>query len=149
MPAGFPGAPDGYPGGPDGYPGGPEGTEGAPGQGQVPSYDEGTPEYAVQKLVIQVAKGDLTGLDEVISARATGVLAQLREGDVPEEKLETLKTQMGRVKLLNRRPDGSSYDIFLQNDQNEILHFTCRREGEDYVVKEFSVREAPRRRGRR
>lgn len=148
-PAGYPGGPEGYPGGPEGYPGGPEGTESAPGQGQVPSYDEGTPEYAVQKLVIQVAKGDLSGLDEVISARATGVLAQLREGEVPEDRLEKLKTQMARVKLLNRRSDGGTYNVFLQNDQSEVLHFTCRREGEDYLVKEFNVREAPRRRAKR
>ena len=103
----------------------------------------------MQKLVIQVAKGDLTGLDEVISARATGVLAQMREGKVPEERLEKLKAQMARVKLLSRRGDGLNYNLFLQNDQGEVLHFNCRREGEDYVVREFAVREATRRRAKR
>jgi hypothetical protein len=103
----------------------------------------------VQKLLIQVAKGDFAGLDEVISPRATGVLAQMREGQLPEDRLEELKTQMSRVKLLSRRGDGLSYNVFLQNDQGEVLQFTCRREGEDYLVRQLTVREAAKRRTRR
>ena len=139
APAGEEGAaPEGYEGGP------PEG-----GQGQVPQFEEGTPEHAVQTVVLQVTKGDLTGLDAVISERATGVLGQMRDAKVSDEKLAELKEQMSQVRLLNRRGDGASYHIFLRNGQNEVLQFTCRREGEGYRVRELAVHDAPSQRRRR
>lgn len=129
-----------------GVPGGVQGAggpEGAGGGGQVPQFAKGSAEYAVQKVVMAIITGNIEGLDEVISEKSRGLLAELRDGTVDSGKLEELKEQFAQVSLAAPpKNNGSSKTVNLRNPTGDTLSFTAARERneETYKVKELSIR---------
>lgn len=136
---GFPGAVPGA-----GVPGsGIPGAEGAGGTGQIPEFPKGSAEYAVQKVVLAIISGKLDGLDEVISEKARGLVAELRDGTVDPEKLIELKEQFAQPSLAGQpKNNGTSKTVNLRNPSGDTLSFTVARErGEEtYKVNALTIR---------
>jgi hypothetical protein len=128
--AGFPnpGAPNGV-----GAPGGPEGSGAA---GQSPQFPKGSAEYAVQKIVLAVVSGNLDGLDEVISEKSRGLLAELRDGTADPGKVDELKEQFAQVQLAGQpKNNGSSKTINLRNVTGDFFSFTVARDRNEEIYK--------------
>lgn len=136
--------------GTDGAAGNPGGEPGSQGggyeQAKLPSFPDGSAEKAVQQLILKVTAGDTTGLDELISEKADGVLKELRDGTISEDKLRELKESWGQVRSVNVRQVGGGKEILLQNAKGTLLPFQCHREHGAYRVRDYSEREPTTRR---
>lgn len=123
-----------------GVPGGPEG---AGANGQAPQFPKASAEYAVQKVVLAIISGNLEGLDEVISEKSKGLLAELRDGTVDPQKLDELKEQFTQVQLAGPpKNNGTSKTLNLKNQTGDTLSFTVARERneETYKVNNLAIR---------
>jgi hypothetical protein len=125
---------------------------GSSGQGPgsaAPQFKEGSAEDAVLKVWTAINKGEQTGLAEVISSRAIGELADLRNGTLSKEKLNALKQQMARVKFLRPKTIGSSKTITIRNSAGRTFRFTCRKEDGKYLVRKLEYKApSKKKRGR-
>lgn len=108
---------------------------------QAPTFPLGTAEYAVQKICLSVAAGQYTGLDGVISEKADGLLAQIRDGAVSEDEIQSLKKRFGEVRLLSVKPKGGTRTVTLQNTSGESLVFTLAKEDEIFRVKDLDIKQ--------
>lgn len=127
-----------------------EGSAGTPGPsapaggGGVPTFKEGTAEYAVQKVCLQVAAGNITGMESVIMESAKGLAAKFRSGDVTTEEIEKLKKQFTNVKLISSKSTGGGRQITLMNEDREPIVFLASKEDEVFRVKEVTIKPAAR-----
>lgn len=115
---------------------------------QAPTFPIGTAEYAVQKVCLAVAAGQYTGLDGVVSAKADGVLAQIRDGAVSEDEINSFKKRFGEVRLLSVKPRGSTKIVTLQNTGGEALVFTLAKEDEIFRVRDLEIKPPSARKKR-
>jgi hypothetical protein len=116
--------------------GGAGGPEGAAAAGQAPQFSKASAEYAVQKVVLALISGNIDGLDEVISEKARGLLAELRDGTVDPDKVDELKEQFAQVQLAGQpKNNGSSKTINLRNATGDYFSFTVARERNEEIYK--------------
>ena len=90
----------------------------------------------------------LTEAGEYISPKAKGLLAQIRDGSITDEKLDGLKSSFAPQDLQLRpslRASGTGKSIKLGNSKNESLNFTLMKEEETYLLREFTISKAPAR----
>jgi hypothetical protein len=123
-------------GGP-GIPGGAAGTS---------KFEAGSAEEALAKFCVAMADSNLTEAAEYISPKAKGLLAQIREGSISEEKTDELKESFLPQGLTNlkARQTGVGKAINLSNAKHELLSFTLMREADDaYLLREFKVSKLP------
>jgi hypothetical protein len=117
---------------------------GGPGGEKKPNVPEGTAEYAVVGLVMELRDDcDIVKLEKFISPEAKGMLAELRAGKLAADKLNELKTQVGKVAPAaptKTLPVGKQ--VVLRNDQGEVLTFICTKEGENFKIRELRVSKA-------
>jgi hypothetical protein len=123
-------------------PGGP----GIPGgAGATSQFEPGSAEEALAKFCVAMADSNLTEAAEYISPKAKGLLAQIRDGSLSEEKTDELKESFvpeGLTKLKTRQT-GVGKAINLSNAKHELLSFTLMREADDaYFLREFKVSPA-------
>lgn len=86
-----------------------------------------------------MASSNLTDAGQYVSSKAKGVLAQIRDGNVTDEKLETLKSSftLENLTLKPSRPiSGTGKTIVLAN-KVETLSFTLMKEDSGYMLREF------------
>ncbi|MEI8379109.1 MAG: hypothetical protein WCJ09_03205 [Planctomycetota bacterium] len=138
----MPGAPGAIPGGPGTAPGNPGGGPGAGGQ----QFAAGSAEDSLSKFCLAMADSNLTEAAQYISPKAKGMLQQIREGTIPDDKLEGLKASFAPQGLSLRptRPVGGGRTINLSNSKNELLSFTLFKEDDSYRVRDFSIKKATR-----
>jgi hypothetical protein len=88
----------------------PVGGEGGPGgQGnQQQLGPKGSPEYAIQRVMQMAKSGDYSGADEVISKKAKGLAAGMRNGDLTSSQLDSFKTSFDNLQYLSRKASGGS-----------------------------------------
>ena len=93
-----------------------------------------------------MSEGNLTGAAEYVSTKAKGMLAQIRDGSLPDEKLDNLKESFGLQGLKNKpsRNFGIGRTIILGNEKNENLTFTLVKEDDIYRLRDFKI-SAPKR----
>lgn len=144
------GGPDGAAGnagfGPNGaMPGGPGGgpRNAAALLGQAPP--ENIPEYAVFQLLKLILEDSTTGLDRYIGSKATGLLADLRDGQVDAEKLQEFKDKLKGIKPQGTKAAGSGKVITLVNEDKLQLQFTVAKEDGDFKVKELQIKDASKK----
>lgn len=126
-------------GGPAPGPGGPGGIGAPGGSGLNGQFPEGSAEAALAKFCAAMADSNLADAAQYISPKAKGMLAQIREGTLTDEKIETLK---GSFQSLTPKPSRSmnavGRSMSLTNGK-EALNFTLMKEDDVYLLREFKI----------
>lgn len=92
-----------------------------------------------------MADSNLTEAGEYISPKAKGILAQIKDGSITDEKVESLKDSFEPTGLTLKpsRQTGSGKSITLGNAKSELLSFTLMKEEDVYLLREFKVSKQP------
>ena len=89
-------------------------------------------------------EGKADGLSDFISKRATGDLAELRDGKASEKKMAELKSTFAKPQLINtKRVTGGTQVNLRSGDQ--IINLVIKKEGEAFVVSEMKFRKSTAR----
>ena len=147
---GFQGAPGGQ-NGANGQ-GNPGQFQGPPGQnsggqgagGKAPKFADGSAEDVLLKFCTAMADNNLTAAAEYISAKSKGILVQIRDGSITDEKLDSMKASFSLTGLQIHSPlhdGGGGKMMSLANSKNEILSFTLAKESGAYKLREFKITE--------
>lgn len=118
----------------------------AGGAAAASQFEPGSAEEALAKFCVAMADSNLTEAAEYISPKAKGLLAQIRDGSLSEEKTDELKESFSPQGLTNlkARQTGVGKAINLSNAKHELLSFTLMREADDaYFLREFKVSKLP------
>ena len=140
-----PGAPGigpmpGQPGIPGGAGGPGAGGLGGAGPGGAQQFPVGSAEAALAKFCAAVSDSNLTEAAQYISPKAKGLLVQIRDGSMTDEKLESLKASFQSLTAKPSRPvSGVGRTISLTNPKWESLTFTLVKEDDTYLLREFKV----------
>ena len=89
-----------------------------------------------------MGEGNLTAAAEFISPKAKSTLAQIRDGQLPDDKLDELKGSFavsGLKMKPSRNTGGSGKTINLGNEKGQTLSFTLSKEDDVYKIKEFTI----------
>ncbi len=120
--------------------GGPAGAEGGAGTTEA-LPPAGSIEYAIMKLAQMAKEGKYEEAKEIISTRAKGLAATIREGELTDSKIEALKTSFEGMELFSRKSVGNGVQFVVKNNRNQFLTFVVVKEGPEFVLREFTVRE--------
>jgi hypothetical protein len=130
-------------------PGLPGGTGlGGPGGVGMPNLTPGSPEEVLFKFCAAMADSNLTDAGQYVSPKAKGLLLQIREGTMTDEKIDSLKASFSLQGLTikpSRPVSGSGKQITLSNKQSENLSFTLMKEDDAYLLREFKVSKSTSR----
>ena len=121
----------------------PGGAEGIPGAGQVQQFEKTSVEYPVQKVMLGLVSGNLEGLDEVVSEKAKGLLAEVRDATLSEDRLAELQEQFAKPQLAGKpKVNGPATTVVLRGEAGDHITFSVARDkGEEvYKVREMSIR---------
>ncbi len=122
------------------------GFSGAPGGGGVPqnpTAQAGTPEYSAQKVVLQLLTGDLSGLEEFISPKCKGLLADVRDGKATDQQKDELKKLFAGLQAAGKpRVESGAKVITVRNAEGSMITFKVKKEGESQKVTEMTVKQA-------
>ncbi len=154
APAAAPGAAAAFAGAPGavgvapGAPGAP-GAVGGPGGSQSPQSPPGTFGFPAEKVAFNLMRGDITGLEEFISAKCKGPLGDVRDGKATEKQIEDLKKTFTGLKEGSKpRNEGGAWSLSVRNADNAIISFKVKKEGEDYKVIEMTVKAGTAKKNR-
>ena len=89
-----------------------------------------------------MAEGNLTAAAEFVSPKAKSMLGQIREGQLPDDKVDELKesfTMAGLKTKPSRNTGGSGKTINLGNEKGQTLSFVLSKEDDVYKIKEFTI----------
>ena len=118
----------------------------APGGGAAPQFAAGSAEEVLLKFCTAMADSNLTDAGQYISPRAKGMLTQIRDGSMTDEKLDDLKASFSLqgLQLKPNRSTGVGRTITLGNSKSETLSFTLVKEDDAYKLREFKVSKSSR-----
>jgi len=113
--------------------------------GAAQQFPEGSAEAALLKFCAAMADSNLTEAGEYISPKAKGMLAQIRDGSITDEKIDTLKEsfELTGLTLKPSRQTGAGKSITLGNGKSELLSFTLMKEDDAYLLREFKISKQP------
>ncbi len=125
---------------------GQDGAAGVTGEGQQQNLEKndfkpGTADYVVKEVLVHIAKGELEGLEDVISGSATGLAKKLRSADMTETSLTTLQGQVKTASFQNKRQIRAERLYNFKNSAKEILAFKVRKVRGEYRVTSFVIRQ--------
>lgn len=125
------------PGQPGGIPGQPGGGAGGAGS----SFPEGSIDDTLQRFCMALADGDTAAASEFVSSKATGLVGQIRDGNLSEEKVEELSDAITPISDLQPNAKQKNNKRILRNKKNQVLSFTLKKDKDDdtYRIVEFSV----------
>ena len=115
-----------------GQPGGP----GSPAGNLTPGSIEDT----LYRFCVAIADGDTAAAAEFVSPKAKGLIGQIRDGELSEEKLEEITDAISPVTELQPSPSQTNTKRSLRNRKNQIISFTVKKDkDEEYKITEFSI----------
>lgn len=117
-------------------------ADGGGGSAPASQAKKGTLEYPVLRLAEMAQAGEYKGVDALVSERAKGLAATIREGNMNSAKIETLKTSFDSLELMSRKATGTGAQFTLKNRRGQLLQVQVGKEGTDYVIKDITVRES-------
>ena len=124
-----------------GQPGGmmPGQPGGAGGSGST--FPEGSIDDTLQRFCMALADGDTAAASEFVSPKATGMVGQIREGSLSEEKVEEISDAINPISDLQPNSKQKNNKRVLRNKKNQVLSFTLKKDKDDdtYKITEFSV----------
>lgn len=117
----------------------PGGAGGAGGSGS--SFPEGSIDDTLQRFCMALVDGDTAAAGEYVSSKATGMVSQLRDGNLSEEKIEEISDALNPLSDLQPNAKQKNNKRVLRNKKNQVLSFTLKKDKEDetYRIVEFSV----------
>jgi len=127
-------------------PGGFAGAPGAPGAGnagtpQNPSSPAGTPEYSAEKVVVQLLAGDLSGLEEFISPKCKGPLADVRDGKATDKQKDDLKKLFTGLQGAGKpRTESGAKVLSVRNAEGATITFRVKKENDSHKIIEMTVK---------
>lgn len=96
-------------------------------------------------------KGDITGLDEFISPKCTGVLGAVRDGKATAEQIDDLKKLFNGLKQGSApRNENGTWALSVRNGDNATIAFRVKKEGDTFKVIEMTVKpgtSTPKKKG--
>lgn len=98
--------------------------------------------------MVQILKGEATGLGDFISSKCKGVLGDIRDGKASEKQIEELKKQFAGVKGVGSKTDNGAKVLTLRNADNATITFKVKKEGEDFKVIEMTIKAGAAKKGR-
>jgi len=98
--------------------------------------------------VIQILKGEASGLADFISPKCKGVLADIRDGKATEKQIDDLRKQFTGVKGVGAKTENGVRVLTLRNAENLTITFRVKKEGEDFKVIEMTVKAGAAKKGR-
>lgn len=94
-------------------------------------------------------RGDITGLEEFISAKCKGPLGDVRDGKATEKQIDDLKKTFTGLKEGSKpRNEGGTWSLSVRNADNALISFKVKKEGEDYKVIEMTVKAGTAKKNR-
>lgn len=133
-------------------PGALPGAEGAGPGGQqgnrASQYEEGSPDRVVMEFADAIEAGDLEAAGKLVSDRARGTLATVRDGTISENQLAQLKAYTADMERVGGRNLGSGLQISYNGGSDKVLQFKVTKGNTGFVITEMDVRDKPRRAGR-
>lgn len=111
--------------------------------GQSGQAKQGSFEYAVAEFTSKLASGDYTGIDYLIGSKAKGLLAQLRDGEVSQEKKDELKATFDSVTIQNetRKNRGAAIEIYVKGKLGHLILLSVGKEGGVFKIKDMKINE--------
>ena len=125
------------PGGPGGL-GGP----GGPGGGQQgTNFPAGSIEDSIYRFCVAMADGDTAAAAEFLGSKAKGLVGQLREGELSEEKVEEIQNALSPITELQPNPGQNNTKRSLRNKKNQVISFTMKKDKDDdrFKIVELSI----------
>lgn len=98
--------------------------------------------------MIQILKGETSGLSDLIHSKCKGVLGDIRDGKASEKQIEELKKQFVGVKGIGSKMENGAKVLTLRNADNATITFKVKKEGEDFKVIEMTVKAGAAKKGR-
>ena len=88
-----------------------------------------------------MAEGDVAAAAEFLSPKSKGLVGQLREGELSDEKIEEITNAIAPVNELQPNPNQTSTKRSLRNKKNQVISFTLKKDKEDdtFKITEFSI----------
>ena len=111
----------------------------AAGGDQAPTFPPGSADEAIYNFCVAMADDDTACADEYVSSKAKGLLAELHEGSLSEEKIEEIMNVLTPLtELTPNAEQTSSTKRSLRNGKGQSISFTLKKEKEAYHITEFS-----------
>lgn len=129
-------------------------AEGAiPGQGpqggsRADKYDASNPERVVFEFADALENGDVEAAGKLISDRARGALASIREGSISENELAKLKAYTATLDRVGARNSGSGVQLNYNAGSDKVLQFKVGKGSSGFQITELEIRDKPKRAGR-
>jgi hypothetical protein len=97
----------------------------------------------VLTFAAHAASGEYEGLDAVISAKAKGVLAEIRDSQAGASTIEDMKTLFATAKPQQNsvKSSGGAKLVTLTNDDGKSVVLTVAKEKGAYRVKEMTIND--------
>ena len=115
---------------------------------QNPQSQAGTAEFAAESIVVQILKGEASGLEDFISPKCKGVLGDIRDGKATEKQIDDLKKQFAGVKGVGTKTESGVKVLTLRNADNSTITVRVKKEGEDFKVIEMTIKAGAAKKGR-
>jgi hypothetical protein len=117
------------------------GAGGAGNQNQ--KFKPGSWEHAIDTFAQRMAAGDFSGLEYVISSKAKGLLGEIRDGALSEERLEDLKAAFAEPTPLpeTKKNAGSSVSITIKGKLGHHMTLTVGREDGVFKIRDLKISE--------
>ncbi len=115
------------------------GGEGKNGQSEITGA-VGSIEYVIQSLIAMAKSGNYDGVDNIISEKAKGLAANVREGNLPSTQIEAFKTKFDKLTPLSRKNVGSGLQYNFKQGTT-LISITVSKENGTFRVKELTIRD--------
>ncbi|MBL8849650.1 MAG: hypothetical protein JNG89_08195, partial [Planctomycetaceae bacterium] len=124
------------------------GVAGEQGQPATIEIKRASAEEVTTTFLALLAAGDMEQAVTLISGRATGILAKLREGTASDEDVQRLQEAAASTDKTSR-PKGGSHVQFSVRSEKTILLIEADQKEEGSSIVKMEVRDTPRKRGSR
>lgn len=98
--------------------------------------------------MVQILKGEASGLADFISSKCKGVLGDIRDGKATEKQIDDLKKQFAGVKGVGAKTENGVKVLTLRNAENSTITFRVKKEGDDFKVIEMTIKAGAAKKGR-
>ncbi len=116
---------------------------GAPSEKRESQHKQGTLDYAITEFAGKIAAGDYAGLEYVISSKAKGLLAEIRDGEISDDKKTELKATFASAtpQENTRKNKGSTVEIYLKGKLGHMLQLSVGKEDGVFKIRELKIHE--------
>ena len=116
---------------------------GGPGMsgGQGNSFKQGSADDVLYKFCSALSENDSAAASDYVSSKAKGMVGQLRDGQLSQEKIDEIESAVTPLNELEPMPNRSNGKRSLRNKRNQVLSFTLKKEKDEdsYKITEFTL----------